>query len=183
MQHFKCFSSQPPNIWYLIYTNSKFFKVDESLLCINSFSLKRTQLKQTFTHLTELCLAFVRTMGVWNEEKYIFLGNNILQIIQKKIKDDLIQRQTICCVDSCSLLEHVANSEATLVKHKSRSQCISDVCHECGRCWQKHMDQTHTISDLIQCNTFLMLQSEQTDIRQEQKLFPDFFLMTFMTLR
>lgn len=40
--------------------------------------------------LTELRLAFQRTMCKWNEEKYIFLGPNILQIIQKKIKDDLI---------------------------------------------------------------------------------------------
>lgn len=35
-QHFKWFSAQYPNIWFLIYTNSKFYKVAESLLWINS---------------------------------------------------------------------------------------------------------------------------------------------------
>lgn len=35
-QHFKWFSAQYPNIWFLIYTNSKFYKVAESLSCLNS---------------------------------------------------------------------------------------------------------------------------------------------------
>lgn len=35
-QHFQMVFGQYPNIWFLIYTNSKFYKVDESLLWINS---------------------------------------------------------------------------------------------------------------------------------------------------
>lgn len=47
-QPFKWFSAQYPNIWFLIYTNSKFYEVGESLLWINSYVPERDTAKMGF---------------------------------------------------------------------------------------------------------------------------------------
>lgn len=122
MQHFKRFSAQYPNIWFLIYTSSKFYKVAESLLWINSYTHEKEAAEVGFTHWVGLGLAFQRKMFKWKEEKYFLPGNRIFKKSRKYIKDELFWRWTTGLVDNCCLVEFIENTEATLANHERGSQ-------------------------------------------------------------
>lgn len=122
MQHFKRFSAQYPNIWFLIYTSSKFYKVAESLLWINSYTPEKEAAEVGFTHWVGLGLAFQRKMFKWKEEKYFLPGNRIFKKSRKYIKDELFWRWTTGLLDNCCLVEFIENTEATLANHERGSQ-------------------------------------------------------------
>lgn len=95
MQHFKWFSAQYPNIWFLIYTISKFYKVAESLLWINSDMPEKDETEGGLRSLggVETCLP-KKSMYVLvgEEKKYSSLAMEFLKKSRKDIKGDLFWR-------------------------------------------------------------------------------------------